>query len=199
MFGVPLRARGASDLPRALSDTPVTIAAMNATAIVDRLERFPSALRASVAIAADVDLRWKPAPEHWSILEICRHLLDEEREDFRVRIESTLADPTRAWPPLALDGIAEARRYNEADPAETVDAFAAARAANIAWLRSLGRVDWSIAHQHPRIGPIAAGDLLAAWTAHDALHLRQIAKRLHNLAERDGGPHTIRYAGEWTA
>ena len=42
-------------------------------------------------------------------------------------------------------------------------------------------------------------DLLTSWAAHDALHLRQIAKRLFQLAERDGGEYNSRYAGEWRA
>jgi hypothetical protein len=39
--------------------------------------------------------------------------------------------------------------------------------------------------------------LLASWAAHDALHLRQIARRLHGLAARDAGPYGVAYAGEW--
>jgi hypothetical protein len=58
-------------------------------------------------------------------------------------------------------------------------------------------VDWSVAYQHPKVGPIRAGDLLTGWAAHDALHLRQISKRLFQLAERDGAGFTSRYAGEW--
>ena len=82
-----------------------------------------------------------------------------------------------------------------------LDEFARERAANIAWLRSVENApapaDWSVAHHHPKFGPIAAGDLLAAWAAHDALHLRQIAKRLFELSLRDGAPFTTRYAGDW--
>jgi hypothetical protein len=44
------------------------------------------------------------------------------------------------------------------------------------------------------LGPIRAGDLLAAWAAHDAAHLRQIASRLIDLAKRDAGEYHISYA-----
>lgn len=118
-----------------------------------------------------------------------------------MRIERTLTDPARAWPPLALEGVATARRYNEADPAKTLDDFAAARAANVAWLRAQVNAgcDWATAYVHPHFGPMAAGMLLASWAAHDALHMRQIAKRLHNMAQRDAGTYGVIYAGEWTA
>lgn len=170
---------------------------MQAGAIIDRLMHFPAAVRALSAAASPADARWKPAPEHWSILEICCHLLDEEREDFRPRLESTLRDPGAAWPSLALDGVAEKRGYNQRDLAPVVAEFAAERARSVAWLRSLPSPDWATAYIHPKIGPIRAGDLLASWAAHDALHLRQIAKRLHGLAGRDGDGFSTRYAGEW--
>jgi hypothetical protein len=50
---------------------------------------------------------------------------------------------------------------------------------------------------HPKVGATAAGDVMASWAAHDALHLRQIAKRLWELAGRDGAPFRTGYAGEW--
>ena len=172
----------------------------------DRLARFPAALRALAGIASEQDARWKPAPEHWSILEVCCHLLDEEREDFRARIQLTLRDPALEWPALDLEGIAQRRRYNERDLRAVLDDFAAERAASIAWLDTIvadaprtdtAPTDWSRAKQHARFGPLAAGMLLASWAAHDALHLRQIARRLHELAARDAGPFEVKYAGDW--
>jgi hypothetical protein len=153
-----------------------------------RLGRFPSVLAAAAAVPAAADLRWKPDAERWSILEIAAHLL----------AESTLRDPAKAWPPLDLAEVASIRRYNERDPEEVLAAFAEARASNMAWLDSvLASGDWSLARIHPIHGPLAAGMLLASWAAHDALHLRQIARRLHDLAVRDAGPYSVHYAGEW--
>ncbi|MBL9121015.1 MAG: DinB family protein [Phycisphaerae bacterium] len=171
----------------------------NAAAIIDRLARTAPAVRALTAIVSADDARWKPAPEHWSVLEIACHLCDEEREDFGYRLRSTLETPEKTWPPLDLKSVAEIRGYNQRDLAAAVDGFCAERERNIAWLRSLPNPDWSRAYIHPKVGPVSAGELLTAWGAHDALHLRQLAKRLFNLAERDGAPNPTRYAGEWTA
>jgi hypothetical protein len=174
---------------------------LSPAALRDRLARFPDALRAAASVASPQDARWKPAPEHWSILEVCCHLLDEEREDFRVRAASTLRDPTAPWPPLELERVAERRRYQERDLRAVLDEFAAERAASIAWLDATLAAgtppQWTRAMEHPRFGPLAAGMLLASWAAHDALHLRQIAKRLHELSARDAGPYEVRYAGDW--
>lgn len=172
---------------------------MNHAAIINRLERFPGTLAPLLMSLPDEDARWKPAPEHWSILEICCHLADEEREDFRPRLQSTLEDPGRPWPALDLEGIAQRRAYNEKDLGVTVARFIAERSESVAWLRSRSSPDFSKAYEHPKFGPIRAGELLASWAAHDALHLRQIAKRLHGLAARDGSPYAVAYAGEWTA
>ncbi len=167
--------------------------------LILRLEHFGEALAAAAIIPSKEDARWKPSPEDWSILEICCHLLDEEREDFRVRLRSTLRDPSVHWPALELEGIAQRRGYLEWDLRGTVASFVAERRESVAWLRTLGDQDWRKAYTHPKFGPIAAGSLLASWAAHDALHLRQISKRLHQLAARDGDGFSIAYAGEWRA
>ncbi len=165
--------------------------------MLDRMERFPGALTALLAGLPEPDARWKPSPSDWSILEIVRHLEDEEREDFSVRVRMTLEEPASPWPPIDPEGTAIARRYNEGSLPAALDGFAAARAASLRWLRSLEAADWSRAHPHPRWGPVPAGLLMTSWCAHDALHLRQLARRHLQLAERDGGGHETIYAGAW--
>jgi len=173
---------------------------MNTSALVERLAITPAALTALLGPMGREECAWKPPGDAWSILEIVRHLGDEEVEDFRARLQSTLRDPAAPWTPIDPQGAARERRYNEGDLGEALDRFERERAASVAWLRSLGDgVDWSVAHEHPKLGPITAASLLASWAAHDALHLRQIAKRMFELAQRDGGGASTLYAGEWGA
>ncbi len=166
--------------------------------LINSLERCGRIFPIMVSQVSDAEARWKPADGAWSILEIMRHVLDEEIEDFRPRIASTLADPLTAWPAIDPPGWAIARRYNEADLGATVERFKVERADSLAWLRGLVDPQWSNAHPHPSIGSLSAGELLVAWTAHDALHLRQLAKRMFQLAEDAGGDFSARYAGGWT-
>ncbi len=42
----------------------------------------------------------RPTPESWSILEVIGHLIDEERDDFRLRVDLTLNHPGEKWPPI---------------------------------------------------------------------------------------------------
>lgn len=170
---------------------------MHAQALIDRLERFPAALAAAARCARGDDVRWRPAHGGWSIVEIVNHLADEDVEDFRARLAATLRDPDAAWPPIDPEGAVVARRHNERDLDESLERFGAARRESVSWLRSLKRPDWDASHAHPTLGAIRAGDLLTAWCAHDALHLRQIARRLHELALRDAEGFDASYAGAW--
>ena len=103
------------------------------------------------------------------------------------------------WRPIDPERWAIERRYNEGQLSDAVARFTSLRKESLDWLRSLERPDWGRAHQQPQYGVFRAGDLLASWAAHDALHLRQIAKRMYQMAARDAGEYSIRYAGEWKA
>ena len=131
------------------------------------------------------------------MLEIVNHLADEEVEDFRRRVLSTLEDPTRPWPPIDPEVWVRERAYDEHDLGESLQRLVAARAETVERLRALERPDWSKAHEHPSLGQLTAGDLMVSFAAHDALHLRQLAQRLLQLAQRDGEGHSTEYAGRW--
>jgi hypothetical protein len=150
-------------------------------------------------VSAD-DAKWKPLSQDWSILEIVRHLSDEEVDDFRMRLRLTLETPEKDWPGIDPPRWAIERKYNDGKLEDAIVRFVRERAASVKWLRGLGDawgVNWSQAHVHPKFGSIRAGDLLTAWVAHDALHLRQIAKRMHQLAQEHGQGFSAAYAGDW--
>lgn len=170
---------------------------MNPQPLIASLERFATTLSVLVRDISAADARWRHADGTWSILEVVTHLADEETEDFRARLRLMLTDPLAAWPPIDPVAAAVQRRYNDGDLAESLSRFLAERRASLTWLRSLDDPAWSNAYQHPQAGAIRAGDLLASWAAHDLLHLRQITKRLFQLAQRDAGEFETDYAGEW--
>jgi hypothetical protein len=167
---------------------------MDANALMDRMERLPDVFEALLSSLPQADWRWKPTPAAWSILEVVAHVLDEETQDFGARVEATLEDPNKPWPPYDPPGSVVAGRFNERDPLETLRDFREERGRTLTWLRGLRAPRWDAAHPHPK-GALHAGDLLASWAAHDARHLEQIAKRLHALAARDGAPYSVGYAG----
>lgn len=165
--------------------------------LIDTLRRFPDVLEAAVHGIEPGNAAARSPSGAWSIVEIVAHLADEEIEDFRTRLRSTLEDPQRPWPPIDPEGVAAERRYNERDLAAEVARFREQRTASVAWLDGLHAPDWSRAYEHPSVGPLRAGDLLASWAAHDQLHLRQIAKRRYELVCRAAEPFKTDYAGSW--
>lgn len=172
---------------------------MDHRGIALRLAGTPGALRALLTSLPAPDATRRPPGGAWSINEIVGHLLDEERDDFPPRLRSLLSDPGAKWPRLDPEASARERRHSERPLAELLAAFEAERARSVAWLNGLGSPDWSLVYEHSPPGPITAGQLLACWAAHDALHVRQVAKRLFELAQRDAEGASLAYAGEWRA
>lgn len=170
---------------------------MDAQRLIDRLQQFPPVLDALLAGVDTNEARWKPEDGDWSVLEIVQHLADEEIDDFRPRLLSTLQDPAASWTPIDPEGTARTRGYNEGKLDTARSAFTARRSESIVRLRALASPDWTRTHAHPRIGAISAGDLLVSWAAHDALHLRQLARRRFQSTARDGEGFTTLYAGRW--
>ena len=172
---------------------------MDTARLMESLERFGNLLPAVVQGIGLAGARWRPPNGAWSVLEVVCHLADEEVEDFRARLESTLRDPGEAWKANDPEAWAVKRRYNEQDLREMLARFTTERRQSVAWLRTLAEPDFSRTYQHPKFGPIRAGDIMVSWAAHDMLHLRQIAKRLFQMAQRDGQGFSTDYAGEWKA
>ncbi len=170
---------------------------MNAKKLIESLRRFPLCLEPLIMSLSVEDARWKPATGQWSVLEIVCHLRDEESQDFRTRLRLTLQDPQAVWPSIDPPRAAVDRRYNEDSLPAALRSFLAERQQSIAWLQSLSAPDWDCFHVHPQLGKFSAGDLLAAWSAHDWLHLRQVSKRLFEQAAEQAGRFSTRYAGEW--
>ena len=79
--------------------------------------------------------RWKPSPEKWSILQVINHLYDEEREDFRQRIELVLAEPMQGWPPIDPRTWVTSRGYNDRGVDTSLDNFLSEREKSLSWLR----------------------------------------------------------------
>jgi len=139
---------------------------------------------------------WKPDPEAWSILEVINHLYDEERLDFRVRVEILLHHPDQPWPPINPQGWVIERGYNQRDLMESVGNFLKERQKSLAWLKGLENPQWH-ASVMVSFGQFSAGDIFAAWVAHDLLHLRQLVELHWAFLLQTAEPYKLNYAGEW--
>jgi hypothetical protein len=164
------------------------------------IARFAANADAIAALArgmSDDQARWKPAPTEWSFLEVICHLADEERQDFRTRVDYTLHRPQADWPPIDPEGWVVERAYNERKLSDALDDFLAERQGTLAWLRGLKDPDWESGHALRSGGSMTAGEVLGAWLAHDHLHLRQLNQLEWQHLERTLSPGALEYAGGW--
>src|SRR5688572_26773406 len=107
---------------------------MNIQFYIDQLNRSAATIRAMVGDLDDAQVRWRPADDKWSILEIVWHLADEEHEDFRTRLEMTLRKSVDAWPPIDPAGAVVSRAYNRRTLADAIATFSQERVTSVAWL-----------------------------------------------------------------
>lgn len=139
---------------------------------------------------------WRPEPDSWSMLEVVNHLYDEEREDFRVRLDIILHHPGKPWPPIDPQGWVSERRYNERDLEDSLNNYLNKRKASLDWLHELQDPDWSTLYESP-FGSMRAGDMLSSWVTHDHLHMRQLVELHRALTEHKSEPYQLDYAGSW--
>jgi hypothetical protein len=153
-------------------------------------------IRALLLGITQAEAQVEPGPEAWSILEVMCHLYDIEREDFRPRLDSILHRPAEQWIPIDPGSWIKGRGYNERNLGETLEGFLAERQKSLAWLKSLSTPDWEAEHVDS-FGSMKAGEMFAAWVAHDNLHLRQLVELRRERVVRLAAPYDVGYAGEW--
>jgi len=158
------------------------------------LGRLPAVLDALLAGLDDSGARTRPAEAEWSPVEILCHLRDEETEDFGARLRVIL-DGAEGFIPIAPERWAEERRYREASLAEVTEAFRARRRASLDLLASVAPDRLAGSRPLGRLGQLSGLDLVAAWVAHDRIHLAQLAGTLARIWALRWAPLRAEYAG----
>lgn len=154
-------------------------------------------IRAMLNGVTQADAQVKKSPRVWSILEVTCHLYDEEREDFRKRLQFILGDQEGAWPPITPFQWVITRKYNEQNFNKMKTKFFKEREISLAWLKTLKNTDWDIRYEVKKGRIISAGVIFASWVAHDNLHIRQLTELRRRLIEQKTKPYKIGYAGDW--
>jgi hypothetical protein len=159
-----------------------------------QLARLPLLLDALLGDLDAPDWRARPAAGEWAPIEIVCHLRDEELEDFGARLR-VVVDGGSAFTPIDPERWAGERRYLDADPVDALAALRDRRAATVTYLESLPADRLAASLAHGRLGRLSGLDLLAAWVAHDRLHLAQLAGTLARLWANRWAPARADYAG----
>ncbi|MCC6892055.1 MAG: DinB family protein [Anaerolineae bacterium] len=169
---------------------------MNFETLYQELAHGGEIIRSLLTGITQVEAQVRPSPESWSILEVVCHLVDEERDDFRQRVDLTLNHPGEQWPPIHPDAWVTERAYNTRDLQQSLAEFRAEREKSLAFLKGLQSPNWDARHQSD-FGERTAGQLLSSWVAHDVLHMRQLVELRWFKVGQITSPYDIGYAGDW--
>jgi hypothetical protein len=143
----------------------------------------PLALRA-VARDSGANLRIRPEPKEWSVLEVAGHLLDAEIV-YAGRYRWILAHDEPPLPGYDQDLWVDGLAHNEDDPDELLRLFEDLRRANLELWRRMpehrGRVGI-----HAERGPESLDLSFRIIAGHDRFHLRQAREALERVSSSDG-------------
>jgi hypothetical protein len=149
---------------------------MNDTGLpcLDLLEATPTILRGLMAELSPLDVRWKPAPDRFSVGEVLAHLSHTEGHCYRMRLDRFLSEDNPEFE--GDDAQHHLELYRNMDPEDAFDHFEEQRETNIEALRDLPPAAGERRAVHQKVGPITLAQMLNEWALHDLGHIRQIAE-----------------------
>jgi hypothetical protein len=164
--------------------------------IISDLKRNKDVISHLLSNIAPNQYLYRENQNKWNLLEVICHLVDEEREDFVVRIKSVLKDPLQSLPSIDPVGWVKSRHYENQDYNRKLNEWIELRNDNCSYLEQLKNVSWENSFQHQHFGPLSAKLFLCNWLSHDYHHIRQIItiKRAY-IIHSTGEP--LDYAGNW--
>jgi hypothetical protein len=160
---------------------------------LDLLRATPAILGGLMAGLTEEDVRWKPAPDRFSIGEVLAHLSHSEWHCYRARVDLFM---TQERPELEPDDASfHLELYRKADPEEAFGRFEQQRETNVAHLRDLpagaGR---RVAFHKGAATEITLANMLHEWAMHDLGHIRQVAELVRARRHWEGaGPLNADY------
>jgi hypothetical protein len=150
---------------------------------LDVAEKSPKEIAAAVSGLSPQALRYKPAPDKWSILEILGHLADIEIV-YAYRLRQMLADKKPVIAPMDQDEWAKHLGYLDIPAPELVALYGLNRHHNLRLLRRLKPADLEKSAFHPEYQQdMTVATLVEKMAGHGANHLQQI-ERLKREASR---------------
>jgi hypothetical protein len=141
---------------------------------LDAAEKNPRQLAAATSGLPAETLRYKPAPDKWSILEILGHLADVEIV-FGHRIRQMLAEEKSAIAPMDQNAWAANLGYMETPAPEMIALFGVNRHHNLRILRRVKSSDLNKSAYHPELKrEVHLSEIVEKLDSHTQNHLRQI-------------------------
>ncbi|MDE3167250.1 MAG: DinB family protein [Acidobacteriota bacterium] len=146
----------------------------NALPCLELLEATPAILRDLMSGLDDEDVRWKPAPDRFSIGEVLAHLSHTEGHCYAARLDLFLAGAGQRLEPYDPEDYKAV--YAKTDPEDAFDHFEDQRATNLETLGNLSAADGARTAVHAKHGQVTLSEMLHEWALHDLGHIRQVAE-----------------------
>jgi hypothetical protein len=148
--------------------------ALSSLDVAGLLRAVAAQLAAELGALPEAVVRHHPAAGEWCAKEVLGHLIEVERRGFAGRIRTILAEDRPRFVGWEPADVARERRDCERDVHELLVEFGALRDESADLVASLHAADISRGGEHPKVGFLTVGDLLAEWVYHDRNHVRQI-------------------------
>jgi DinB superfamily len=150
---------------------------------IEAAEKSPREIAASVSGLPDKALRYKPAPDKWSILEMLAHLVDMETL-YAYRMRQMLADKDPQIAPIDQDEWARNLGYTEESVPELLALYGLNRHHNLQLLRRLKAADLDKGAFHPEHKrKITVAEIVGMMSRHGPNHLEQIERLKREAAK----------------
>jgi hypothetical protein len=143
---------------------------------IDALAAFPEQLKRQIHGLEEAALRFRPAPDQWSIMEIVGHIIDVGTL-WPGRTRQMLATDNPALAAVDQDWVRQ-RDYHNKQPGFLLITLAEQRAEYVEFLRVLRPTQLARTGVHPTRGQLTVEQGIAALVDHDRGHSQQIAANL---------------------
>lgn len=130
-----------------------------------------------LARAAGDDLRVRPEPTEWSVIECLGHLVDSEFVA-SARMRWILAEDEPEIVGYDQDRWVDGLRHRDDDPEELISLFAALRESNLRLWAATPMADRERFGRHRERGPESYGLIVRLGAGHDRFHLAQAERAL---------------------
>lgn len=152
------------------------------------LERTPAGLS---ALLTGLPERWVRATEGdgtWSPYDVIGHLIHGERTDWIPRARHILSGDPRPFEPF--DRTAQFTESQGKSLSDLLATFAELRRESLAALAGMNLTSSDLERkgQHPALGEVTLGALLATWVVHDLDHVVQVARTMAKAYTDAVGP-----------
>ena len=146
---------------------------MSRQEIVDTLRALPGQIEALVRDLDEEALRRRPAPDQWSIKEVCAHLRDSLEIDGE-RIRRMVEEDEPSIPGYDQEALAREHNYQNASMPLVLTALRAFSGGNAYALEGLSEEQWRRGGRHEERGPINVAGYAEQQAEHVRAHLEQI-------------------------